>query len=81
MSYINYINAERNNMSNQIGNISGFEIKDNTLMAHGFVWNVQGVSEYDHKGNTRYSVKATKPKGRKVFTMVIYENGTISSAV
>lgn len=68
-------------MSNQIGSISNFKITGDKLLAHGFEWAIKSISEYDHWGNTRLMIKATKAKGRKVFNMVIYENNTISGAV
>jgi len=68
-------------MAAQIGIISNFVIEGQKLIAHGYEWIVQSVSEYDHWGATRLQVKATKAKGKKVFMMVIYENGTISGAV
>ena len=68
-------------MAGQIGHISSYKIADKKLIAHGFEWVVKSRKEYDHWGKTRFSIKATKPKGRKVFTMVIYENNTISGAV
>jgi len=68
-------------MSAQIGSISNFEMTGDKLIAHGFEWVVKSVKEYDHWGETRLWIKATKAKGRKVFAMVIYENNTISGAV
>lgn len=39
------------------------------------------TKKYCHKGNGRLIIKAKKPKGRKVYTVVQYENGMFSSAV
>jgi hypothetical protein len=68
-------------MSAQVGNVSSFELNANVLVAHGYTWNVIDAKPYDHYGQKRLSIKATKTKGKKVFTMVIYENGLISGAV
>lgn len=35
---------------------------------------------YNHKGNDRVIIKARKARGKKVFMVVKYEDGTFSSA-
>ncbi len=36
---------------------------------------------YNHLGNDRLSIKARKAKGKRVYTVVKYENGRYSTAV
>jgi len=42
---------------------------------------VISMKEYEHKGATRQWIKARKAKGKKVFTVVFYEEGRYSEAV
>lgn len=51
-----------------------------TLQAHGFNWKVVGSKEFEYKGQNRKIVHVQKPRGKKYFGIVLYENGSISSA-
>jgi len=57
-----------------------FEIKGNKLFAHGYEWTIEAQKDYVYMGLKRRIVKAKKPRGKKVYQMVIYENNTISRA-
>lgn len=39
------------------------------------------VEDYEHKGAQRQSIKAKKAKGKRVYTVIKYENGMYSEAV
>ena len=44
----------------------------------GFV--VVSVSEFEFKGAMRKAIKVRKPRGRKLFEIVEYDNGLLSQA-
>lgn len=39
------------------------------------------VEDYEHKGMKRQSIKAQKARGKRVYTIIRYENGMYSEAV
>ncbi len=39
------------------------------------------IEDYEHKGAQRQSIKAKKARGKRVYTVVLYENGMYSEAV
>jgi hypothetical protein len=66
---------------NTIGGMTtNYSIKDGKISAHGFDWTVVGMIEFEHKGEKRIAVKVKKPRGRRTYEMVIFENGAISEA-
>jgi len=42
---------------------------------------ILSVENYEHKGAQRQSIKAKKAKGKRVYTVILYENGMYSEAV
>lgn len=61
--------------------MADFEIEGTTLKAHNCLWDIVKVVKFDHRGIERTEIQARKKKGRIVYAMVIYENGTISPPV
>lgn len=51
-----------------------------TLSAHGFEWKVIGFKTFNYQGKERKVIHVQKPRGKKYFGIVLYENGMISSA-
>ena len=45
----------------------------------GITYVVVSVSEYTHKGNLRQIITLRRPKGRRNYKAVRYENGVISA--
>ena len=42
---------------------------------------ITAISTYEHKGAARKSLKVRKSNGKKIFTVIQYENGLYSEAV
>ena len=48
--------------------------------AKGFTYTVISAKPYTHKGNERVVFTCRKPRGKVLFNIVGYENGTFSTA-
>lgn len=48
--------------------------------ANGFTYTVLSAKTYNHKGNERVVFTCRKPRGKVLFNIVGYENGTFSTA-
>lgn len=42
---------------------------------------ILNIENYEHKGVSRQSIKAKKARGKRVYTVIKYENGMYSEAV
>lgn len=58
--------------------MADYTIEGTTLKAHDCTWDILGAVKFEHRGIDRVELEVKKPKGKKRYTMVLYENGTIS---
>lgn len=47
----------------------------------GIKYVVLSETPYDFEGKTRYSIRLRRPRGKRVYVVIRYENGTLSSVV
>ena len=48
--------------------------------ARGYTYNVLKAENYNHKGADRVSFTCRKPRGKVIFNVIGYEDGTFSTA-
>lgn len=53
----------------------------NTITINGQQFVIMGAKNFTKDGKQRTELTLCKPKGKKLFYAVVYENGAISSAV
>lgn len=54
---------------------------ENEVTIEGVRYLVLTRKPYEYKGKQRVSLGLKRPKGRKAYIAILYENGTFSSAV
>ena len=52
-----------------------------TIKLDGIAYEILRIKNYNHKGNDRQSITMKRPRGKKSYNVIQYENGTFSSVV
>lgn len=53
----------------------------NEITVSGHRYLVLASKPYEYKGRQRVALSVKKPKGRNTYTVIVYENGSMSEAV
>lgn len=52
-----------------------------TVESNGIIYNVIASKDFDRNGKTRQELTLKRPKGKRLYFAVVYENGVISGVV
>lgn len=55
--------------------------QEKTITINGYSYVIVDETPFEYKGKQRIALKIRKPKGKVIYRVVVYENGTISSVV
>jgi hypothetical protein len=54
---------------------------DKQITVDGITYDITGIMTFDVNGKQRHELRLRRPKGRKTYTAVVYENGTMSEVI